>query len=1184
MNSRNRKNRIAAMLLAMVIAFGIVPVNIFATDDSTPAVVPEPAQIAENAASTQESEDNTADDTAFMQETEDKTVDDTELVNSEGDGLSVSEGNAADETQSLENTGDANDAENKEEDAKTADTKSEGSEDPADDTTKTAEDDAIASGTKESEADASGNEESDAAETSAEEAEMAGTDVPTANNNTDADAADDTIAEEQSYDDEKAADAKGEGSEVPADDTAETLEDDEPRAEAEEVADEARADAENRADEAQAAADMAAGPKSGARLAAAPVRAASYGTPTGKSGAANASGNVIYTEYENNGEYILVFSVVNAAGTVVAGAQPGSETVITEEDCAITVKFRNTEFASRTNTIILEEGVTGVGWTYLYDRSNYVPQYPAEYSIDQSKTDIFNSFSKLTKVVPSSTLKRIGWAAFRNCTNLADFDFTLATGLVEIMNQAFSNCKKINTVDFSACGSLELLGWSAFNGAGQGSGASLLFPQGGALAVIGGHAFENFGKTASKTSWNIHSFADEVQILADAFKNCKCISYEVIVDPNAPRTVRYSLVDANGNAFPAGLAGSGFEDPSGTDPAAIPSNSLYAQLPSVVGGAEESGLAGDASHTVRGLSNNFYQKRVAAVNTHFPYHTYAFEGWRTESGQIISAGTELSPVDDYDLDNDGIITLTSVWCGSWAEGTGSTGTPMATFSIWTNVSSANSLIDANVMLAEQIVNYTPSVGGGYIHALDGQGSTVLPSQLKSPSADKEKYLMITYIGSTIVEADAAVRKLASEGYTTDDPRNGSVTWKLASLPSDAEVLEQLAGYVRDGLTVLQDEFGQPISADELTTDNFVVRWCHVKYQSVSNDGWNINGKLTRKMGFTSITKTFYGSDEIVNAAIAGGFNITLSELATGELITLRMVDMRSAVQSFGKIDSLNYGYIERTENPDGSITYKWVVPCYTEKTFSVMENEYSVTLQDRSVYGTRVQYNQTTVSGEKLPWNSDTVIETEVHPSDDTDLSHFTATNFFNTYYPQGSFLINVISTGWEAIPGVEFTITDAAGKVQRLYKAAARTRGEDGIYNMLYENGATSTSAFTNAAGNIFLSLPVPAEGSHTYTIKETIPEGYLGYGEASARAQFTVTVYADGSFSMGGIEMTYGSIKPLSEGGVLYGAQVVNVDENLLPAPTGVSLGTAPYILIFCFGIALATMKAAGRRQREE
>ena len=121
-----------------------------------------------------------------------------------------------------------------------------------------------------------------------------------------------------------------------------------------------------------------------------------------------------------------------------------------------------------------------------------------------------------------------------------------------------------------------------------------------------------------------------------------------------------------------------------------------------------------------------------------------------------------------------------------------------------------------------------------------------------------------------------------------------------------------------------------------------------------------------------------------------------------------------------------------------------------------------------------------TVSGEKLPWNSDTVIETEVHPSDDTDLSHFTATNFFNTYYPQGSFLINVISTGWEAIPGVEFTITDAAGKVQRLYKAAARTRGEDGIYNMLYENGATSTSAFTNAAGNIFLSLPVPAEGFH--------------------------------------------------------------------------------------------------------
>ena len=46
---------------------------------------------------------------------------------------------------------------------------------------------------------------------------------------------------------------------------------------------------------------------------------------------------------------------------------------------------------------------------------------------------------------------------------------------------------------------------------------------------------------------------------------------------------------------------------------------------------------------------------------------------------------------------------------------------------------------------------------------------------------------------------------------------------------------------------MRDENGKRIEADALTTENYAVLWCQVKYQSANNDGWNINGVLRTKV-------------------------------------------------------------------------------------------------------------------------------------------------------------------------------------------------------------------------------------------------------------------------------------------------------------------------------------------------
>ena len=504
-----------------------------------------------------------------------------------------------------------------------------------------------------------------------------------------------------------------------------------------------------------------------------------YGEATGKEGIANVNGNVLYKEYAKDGVYTLVFTVKDPS--------------LYGEDCAINVQFRYSEFASRTNRIVLEEGITGIGWTYLYDRGNYKPQYPSNYVIDSSKTDLFKNFQALTEVIPCSTLQRIGWSAFNGCKKLSSFNFAVCYNLIEIMNQAFNNCTSLNYVNLSNSYNLSLLAWSCFMGAGKGKDAVIYLPANENL-VIGGQALNGW----------------------------KNIQYAALPEEAKTMTVRFQVKEAQ----------------------AITGSTLYGSLPNVVGNTEIADLTAEDVVTASDLDYAYYRTIKGTISAHFPFFTYEFKGWTKEDGTIVRPGEEFSPVDK---NNDGYADLVTSWSYTWKKNSGSTGTPSVNFNVWTDTSTADKTIGQNVMLNETVSNYSPKLGAAIMYALDENGNHVYSDELLSPSTGgTDKFLMITYLDSTIEASDAAVRQLAQTGYHTSDPRNGEVTWKLSYFPEDPEVLSSLAEMVRNGLTELKDENGQVIPAEDLTTENFTVYWCHVKYQSGSTDGWNINGMLIRK--------------------------------------------------------------------------------------------------------------------------------------------------------------------------------------------------------------------------------------------------------------------------------------------------------------------------------------------------
>ena len=179
-----------------------------------------------------------------------------------------------------------------------------------------------------------------------------------------------------------------------------------------------------------------------------------------ETGKANPSGNVIWELYERDGKRVMEFKVLDPNAS-------DEEKAITkiQKDGSTARIDNNDPLRTTTDKVIIHAGITGIGWTAVYNTSGYNPRLPG-YPYDQSQTGVFQDFHTLTtvEIEAPGDIQRIGWSAFRRCYELKNINLSSMTNLKEILNQAFSP-SGLEELDLSGCTSLEMIGHGMCSGA-----------------------------------------------------------------------------------------------------------------------------------------------------------------------------------------------------------------------------------------------------------------------------------------------------------------------------------------------------------------------------------------------------------------------------------------------------------------------------------------------------------------------------------------------------------------------------------------------------------------------------------------------------------------------------------------------------------------------------------------------
>ena len=256
----------------------------------------------------------------------------------------------------------------------------------------------------------------------------------------------------------------------------------------------------------------------------------------------------------------------------------------------------------------------------------------------------------------------------------------------------------------------------------------------------------------------------------------------------------------------------------------------------------------------------------------FYYPTY-FQGWQTESGELVSPGTNLGwdALSAYDWDRDGTVELKGTW------------------------SSAERQNVANFCIAYN-------------------------SELSSSGGNKDLYtpsLFATFVGGNV---DTSYKESAEEGaaaYEADQRLRAMTGVKSTGMwfyefPSDEYIFQQLKNYV--GALYVD---GELVETDELSADYYTIRWSVMFYNS--EDGWHIDGRLVKRTGQITIDKEFLG-DEAAIAAAEKDFYITASN---GDNTRSHTFGLSNAVTA----DTASHHYEWRIEDVD--IDEVWTITEHT---------------------------------------------------------------------------------------------------------------------------------------------------------------------------------------------------------------------------------------------------------------
>lgn len=321
----------------------------------------------------------------------------------------------------------------------------------------------------------------------------------------------------------------------------------------------------------------------------------------------------------------------------------------------------------------------------------------------------------------------------------------------------------------------------------------------------------------------------------------------------------------------------------------------------------------------------------------------------------------------------------------------------------------------------------------------------------------------------------------TDGYTKVGQSGEKYTFR-AEFPTDEVIMRQIRRMVGSGTTITLN--GKTVLAEDLTAENFTVKWHVFKYDA--SDGWHIDGVLVAKTGKLRITKTFAGDAEAIKA-LKNGYQIQYESVPFPGEGNLNPPHPDGTLTLTG----------DTSYNP-ATNTYTWEVDVDQYRDYQIREEHYKpgdsqVTLTaqyqvqhskfaGQNTTGWQPYQDSVTVTGQS---QTDTALQT---------------VSFLNTYTRVGTMTlckVDALTNGLMA--NVSFTVAKQDDPGFRLYSLG------NGQYTVKPEGAelVVGNRVTTNANGLVFLDLG----DAGTYTFTEEVPTGYEDPGT------ITVTLGENGS-----------------------------------------------------------------------
>lgn len=475
----------------------------------------------------------------------------------------------------------------------------------------------------------------------------------------------------------------------------------------------------------------------------------------------------------------------------------------------------------------------------------------------------------------------------------------------------------------------------------------------------------------------------------------------------------------------------------------------------------------DGEYTIRDVDTDITLVEVPSNTSAGAKFYYRFVGWRVwDSDTILEPGTVLTEEEIETLEKtNGAIRLKAVWTAKAND-------------VNQRVFSVNFYINKDCEIRDSMSNgfkyepyewfsssvYTTRLLNGDSLPNTGNGTILL---LAPPSSEDTAY-----------ETDTALRN------ATPDSLPYGV--QVESFPSDEDVLE--------GLRATQDTTDHPVmlhgvkvAAEDITTDNFTVRWYCLKYSA--SDGWHVDGILVAKVGKLVVQKTFAGDDAAISEVKSGDYSINVTHQDDDGN---EVEDYILSLDAESKDGKTGYTYYDADTD-----TYTWVMLAAQGETYTVKEKNYLPSDSDTWHTETRAGIMRSGVTAWKDYDTENGISMVAEAYAEDLPFDAYSRVKLENTYVKAGMLRIHKVDayTG-DGMANIQFILSRADGEALTLYRKQGTSEYStaSNATDLGFTEAMTRNIITTNTNGDVYISLMVNTADGLTgrYYLEELTPDGY--------------------------------------------------------------------------------------------